>query len=62
MLCGYMRLAGVMLRLKLLYIIDSKMLLFSLFPRIIFLYNVNIHLIYIFLLHVLSHPMDRPTE
>lgn len=34
-----------MLRLKLLYIIGSKMLLFSLLPKTIFLHNVNINLI-----------------
>ena len=61
-MCGYTRLAGAMLRMKLLYIVESKMLLFSLLCRTIFLHNVNIHLISFSLLHIFSHPMDTPTE
>lgn len=56
-----MRLAGAMLRRKWLYI-ESKMILFSLLSRTIFLHNVNINLIYFSLLYVLSHPMNIPTE
>lgn len=41
---GYVRVVGAMLRLKLLHIIESRML-FSLLPRTIFLHSVNIHLI-----------------
>lgn len=41
---GYVRVVGAILRLKLLHIIESRML-FSLLPRTIFLHSVNIHLI-----------------